>query len=74
MRVTGDWPRSEAEDLSDEWRPILRARLELFRAMRVDTVARLGEARDREYDQLYAFFVDLVEAGMLGGGRFTASR
>ena len=64
----------EAEDLSGEWRPILRARLEMFRAMRVDTVARLGEARYREYDQLYAFFVDLVEAGKLGGGRFTASR
>ena len=64
----------EAEDLSDEWRPILRARLAMFRAMRADTVARLGEARYREYDQLYAFFVELVEAGKLGGGRFTASR
>lgn len=64
----------EAEDLSGEWRPILRARLEMFRAMRADTVARLGEARYREYDQLYAFFVGLVEAGRLGGGRFTASR
>ncbi len=64
----------ESEDLSDEWRPILRARLEMFRAMRADTVARLGEARFREYDQLYAFFVDLVETGKLGGARFTASR
>ena len=25
-------------------------------------------------DQLYAFFVGLVEAGKLGGGHFTASR
>jgi len=64
----------EAEDLSDEWRPILRARLEMFRAMRAETEARLGEARFREYDQLYAFFVGLVEAGKLGGGRFSASR
>lgn len=63
----------EAEDLSDEWRPLLRHRLAMYRAMRADTVARLGEARYREYDQLYAFFVDLVEAGKLGGGRFTAS-
>lgn len=63
----------DAVDLSDEWRPMLRARLALFRAMRHDTVARLGEARYREYDQLYAFFVELVEAGRLGGGRFSAT-
>jgi sarcosine/dimethylglycine N-methyltransferase len=63
-----------AEDLADEWRAVLRARLEMFRAMRQDTVARLGEARYREYDELYAFFVGLIEAGKLGGGRFSASR
>jgi sarcosine/dimethylglycine N-methyltransferase len=63
-----------AEDLTDEWRTILRDRLQMFRAMRQDTVARLGEARYREYDQLYAFFVGLIEAGKLGGGRFSASR
>ena len=61
------------EDLADEWRAVLRARLEMFRAMREDTVARLGEARYAEYDQLYAFFVGLVEAGKLGGGRFSAT-
>lgn len=64
----------EAEDLSDEWRPILRARLEMFRGLRPETVAQLGEARYREYDQLYAFFVGLVEQGKLGGGRFSATR
>ncbi len=64
----------EAEDLSDEWRPILRTRLEMYRWLRHDTVARFGEARYREYDQLHAFFVGLVEAGKLGGGRFSASR
>ena len=64
----------EAEDLSDEWRMILRARLAMYRALRDDTVARLGEARYREYDELYAFFVGLVEAGKLGGGRFSATR
>jgi hypothetical protein len=63
-----------AEDLTDEWRTILRDRLRMFRAMREDTVARLGEARYQEYDQLYAFFVGLIEAGKLGGGRFSASR
>jgi hypothetical protein len=37
-------------------------------------VARVGEARYREYDQLYAFFVALIEDGKLGGGRFWAAR
>jgi hypothetical protein len=63
-----------AEDLADEWRAVLRGRLQIFRATREETIARLGEARYREYDQLYAFFVALVEAGKLGGGRFGASR
>jgi len=62
------------EDLTDEWRGILRARLAMFRAMREHTVARLGEARYEEYDQLYGFFVGLIEAGKLGGGRFSATR
>jgi sarcosine/dimethylglycine N-methyltransferase len=63
-----------AEELTDEWRAILRARLQMFRAMREETVARLGEARYHEYDQLYTFFVGLIESGKLTGGRFTASR
>jgi len=46
----------------------------MYRARRDDTVRRLGEARYREYDALYAFFVGLVEAGKLGGGRFSATR
>jgi sarcosine/dimethylglycine N-methyltransferase len=62
------------EDLADEWRAVLRARLETFRVLREDTVHRLGEARYAEYDQLYAFFVNLLEAGKLTGGRFTATR
>lgn len=64
----------EAEDLSDAWRGILRGRLEMYRGVRHETVAALGEARYAEYQQLYDFFVSLVEAGKLGGGRFTATR
>jgi sarcosine/dimethylglycine N-methyltransferase len=63
----------EAEDLSAEWIGILRRRLEMYRGLRADTVARLGQARYDEYDQLYAFFVGLVEAGKLGGARFSAT-
>jgi sarcosine/dimethylglycine N-methyltransferase len=63
-----------AEDLTDEWRAILKERLVMYRALREQTVRRLGEARYHEYDQLYAFFVALVDAGKLGGGRFCATR
>ena len=61
------------EDLSDEWRPLLRRRLQMYRALRADTVARLGEQLYAEYDQLYTFFVGLVEEGKLGGGRFSGT-
>jgi ubiquinone/menaquinone biosynthesis C-methylase UbiE len=63
----------EAEDLSPEWIPILRERLRMYRAMREQTVARFGPARYEEYNQLYAFFVGLVEAGKLGGARFSGA-
>ena len=45
----------------------------MFRGLRADSVARLGQARYDEYDQLYTFFVGLVEAGRLGGARFSAT-
>jgi ubiquinone/menaquinone biosynthesis C-methylase UbiE len=61
------------EDLSEEWRPILRERLAMYRGMREAMSRRLGERRYAEYDQLYTFFVGLVEAGKLGGGRFSGS-
>jgi SAM-dependent methyltransferase len=64
----------EAEDLSDWWRRILRERLRMYRSLEADTVGRFGQARYDEYDQLYAFFVGLQEAGKLGGGRFSATR
>lgn len=63
----------EAEDLSAEWIGILRERLRMYRALREQTVARLGPARYDEYNQLYAFFVGLVEGGKLGGARFSAT-
>src|SRR5262249_26025057 len=62
-----------AEDLSTEWIVILRERVRMYRAMRDDTVARFGQARYDEYNQLYAFFVGLVEAGRLGGARFSGT-
>ena len=61
----------DAEDLSREWIGILRERVRVYRGLREDTVARLGATRYDEYDQLYTFFVGLVEAGKVGGARFT---
>jgi SAM-dependent methyltransferase len=63
----------ECEDLTDAWRPILRERLLMYRSLRDDMTRRLGARRYAEYDQLYTFFVGLVEAGKLGGGRFSGS-
>jgi ubiquinone/menaquinone biosynthesis C-methylase UbiE len=63
----------EAEDISDEWRPVLRARSERYRAERTAVVARFGSAWADDYERLFAFFVDLVEDGKLGGGRFSGT-
>jgi sarcosine/dimethylglycine N-methyltransferase len=64
----------EAEDLSSEWRRIVWRRIELHRALRPQREARLGSQQYLEYDQLHTFFVELIEAGKLGGGRFSATR
>ena len=64
----------EAEDLSSEWRAIVRKRIELHRALRSEREARFGGRQYLEYDRLHTFFVELIEAGKLGGGRFTATR
>jgi len=65
---------AEAEDLSVEWRAILRQRVAEYRRRRHDLVARLGEARYGEYDRLYTFLITLVDQGKLGSGRFWAVR
>jgi hypothetical protein len=64
----------EAEDVSGEWRGVLRARLVRHRAERSALVGRFGAAWADQYDELFAFFAALVEAGKLGGGRFSATR
>jgi SAM-dependent methyltransferase len=62
------------EDLSDGWARILAGRLEMYRSLREETVARFGNEHFERYDRNYAFFVELVETGKLGGARFTAVR
>ncbi|MEX2223297.1 MAG: methyltransferase domain-containing protein [Candidatus Rokuibacteriota bacterium] len=73
LLARADFSGVETEDLSPEWIGILRERLRMYRGLRAQTVARFGQARYDEYNQLYAFFVGLVEAGKLGGARFSAT-
>ena len=52
---------------------MLRDRLERYQAGRADVVARFGSTWAEEYERLFGFFVTLVEAGKLGGGRFSGT-
>jgi SAM-dependent methyltransferase len=64
----------EAEDLSDQWRDILRARLEMYRGMEDDTVALLGADSHRAFIEGYEVFIDRIESKKLGGARFVATK
>jgi SAM-dependent methyltransferase len=60
------------EDVSADWVPILRARLQMFRGLREDARRGSGEDPHAEYIAFYEEFVAMVAAGRLGGGRFVA--
>lgn len=62
------------EDLSEHWARILVQRLEMYRSLEHETIAKFGEAHYRAWDHTYSFFVGLFAAGKLGGGRFIARR
>ena len=64
----------EAEDLSARWAVILRQRLEMYRGLEGQTVARFGQATFDRWDRIYSLFVEVIEQGQLGGGRFLARR
>jgi len=63
----------EADELTDEWRAVVRARLARHRAERGAMVARFGAAWADEYERIFTFFAALVDAGKLGGGRFSGT-
>lgn len=65
--------RVEVDDLSDEWKPIVAARLARLRGLREGLIERLGEKHVLEWEDEYAFMVELVQEGKLGGARFVAS-
>ncbi|MEJ8572796.1 class I SAM-dependent methyltransferase [Microbaculum marinum] len=62
----------QARDLSAEWKGILTERLEMFRSLEKETVSRFGQDRFDTYIRNYEFFVQQIDAGALGGGRFGA--
>jgi ubiquinone/menaquinone biosynthesis C-methylase UbiE len=63
----------EVDDLVELWKPSLRERLALLRARRDQTAARVGEELAAWWEAEYAFMVDLVHEGKLGGARLVAT-
>ena len=64
----------EVLDLTDEWTRILVERHAMYRSLQAQTVARLGRAHFDRYDQAYAHFVGLYQAGVLSGALMHARR
>jgi len=59
-------------DLSEDWQTILLERLEMFRSLEDETVARFGQQRHDTYIDNYEFFVARIGNGDLGGARIVA--
>ncbi len=50
----------EHEDLSDHWATILRQRLEMYRSLKDETIAKFSHAHYRQWDDIYSFFCGVV--------------
>jgi ubiquinone/menaquinone biosynthesis C-methylase UbiE len=61
-------------NLSEEWTRILVERHAMYRSLREQTVARLGQAHFDRYDNAYEHFVGLYRSGVLAGALFEARR
>ncbi len=51
-----------------------RERPRMFESLKEETVRRFGPERLRRYIEAYAFFVETIAGGGLGGGRFSACK
>ena len=75
-----DWLRSTGfeitvdVDRNEELKHILTERLAMYKSLGDQTRNRFGEAREKEWEEGYTFFVDSVVAGRLGGCRFAARK
>ncbi len=54
-------------DLTKEWTRILVERLTMYRSLKSQTVARLGQEHYERYDHAYEHFVRLYQDGVLAG-------
>ena len=63
-----------SEDLTGEWAGILERRFEMYRALREETASAGLPAGEDAFYRAYVRLVDLVKAGVLGGGRFAARK
>ena len=64
----------DIEDLGARWGVILRQRLEMYRGLEAQTIDLLGIEAFRRWDRVYTLYVDQIEKGHLGGGRFLARK
>ena len=64
----------EVEDLSARWAVILRQRLEMYLSLKDQTVASFGQDVHDRWDRIYTLFVEAIEKGNMGGGRFLARK
>jgi sarcosine/dimethylglycine N-methyltransferase len=62
------------EDLTAEWGVILKERLAMYRKLRGEAVEAQAPAGHDAFYSSYVRFVDLVNAGHLGGARFVAGK
>jgi SAM-dependent methyltransferase len=60
------------EDLTADWGEILRQRLAMYRKLRGEAQAAGTPSGHDAFYESYVRFVDLVSAGEMGGGRFSA--
>jgi sarcosine/dimethylglycine N-methyltransferase len=65
---------AQVTDLSEEWTHILVERHAMYRSLRAQTVARLGQEHFERYDRAYEHFVGLYRRGVLAGALFHARR
>jgi ubiquinone/menaquinone biosynthesis C-methylase UbiE len=65
---------SPAEDLTREWGEILKTRLAMYQSLRKETQAAGTPAGHDAFYESYVRFVELVNAAILGGGRFAGEK
>jgi hypothetical protein len=65
---------AQAEDLTREWGEILTHRLAMYQSLRKETQAAGTPAGHDAFYESYVRFVELVNAAVLGGGRFAGEK